>query len=398
MKSLKELYQIGMGPSSSHTMAPEKIAKYLMKKYPSATGYKVTLYGSLALTGKGHGTDTVLKKVLGNETQIVFDTSKTNLPHANTLDIEVYNSDNYIAKHRAYSLGGGAIEIENEPVITPPEVYSLNTFDEIKSYCIDKEIRLCDYVYESEPNIKEYLSDIWEQMCLSIKKGLKTDGILPGGLNVKRKAKFLYQQRHIDESPETRENRLVCSYAFAVAEENADGGYIVTAPTCGSCGVLPAAFYYVKNTRNVSDEDIINGLATAGLIGNLIKTNASISGAECGCQAEIGSACAMAAGGLAEIFGLSAEQIEYAAEISLEHHLGLTCDPVNGLVQIPCIERNAVAAMRALNSLSLADFLSSTRTVSLDTIIQTMYETGKDLSNRYKETSEAGMAKLYKMH
>ena len=247
-------------------------------------------------------------------------------------------------------------------------------------------------------NIKEYLSDIWEQMCLSIKKGLKTDGILPGGLNVKRKAKFLYQQRHIDESPETRENRLVCSYAFAVAEENADGGYIVTAPTCGSCGVLPAAFYYVKNTRNVSDEDIINGLATAGLIGNLIKTNASISGAECGCQAEIGSACAMAAGGLAEIFGLSAEQIEYAAEISLEHHLGLTCDPVNGLVQIPCIERNAVAAMRALNSLSLADFLSSTRTVSLDTIIQTMYETGKDLSNRYKETSEAGMAKLYKMH
>lgn len=398
MKSLKELYQIGMGPSSSHTMAPEKIAKYLMKKYPSATGYKVTLYGSLALTGKGHGTDTVLKKVLGNETQIVFDTSKTNLPHANTLDIEVYNSDNCIAKHRAYSLGGGAIEIENEPVITPPEVYSLNTFDEIKSYCIDKEVRLCDYVYESEPNIKEYLSDIWEQMCLSIKKGLKTDGILPGGLNVKRKAKFLYQQRHIDESPETRENRLVCSYAFAVAEENADGGYIVTAPTCGSCGVLPAAFYYVKNTRNVSDEDIINGLATAGLIGNLIKTNASISGAECGCQAEIGSACAMAAGGLAEIFGLSAEQIEYAAEISLEHHLGLTCDPVNGLVQIPCIERNAVAAMRALNSLSLADFLSSTRTVSLDTIIQTMYETGKDLSNRYKETSEAGMAKLYKMH
>ncbi len=398
MKSLKELYQIGMGPSSSHTMAPEKIAKYLMKKYPSATGYKVTLYGSLALTGKGHGTDTVLKKVLGNETQIVFDTSKINLPHANTLDIEVYNSDNCIAKHRAYSLGGGAIEIENEPVITPPEVYSLNTFDEIKSYCIDKEIRLCDYVYESEPNIKEYLSDIWEQMCLSIKKGLKTDGILPGGLNVRRKAKFLYQQRHIDESPETRENRLVCSYAFAVAEENADGGYIVTAPTCGSCGVLPAAFYYVKNTRNVSDEDIINGLATAGLIGNLIKTNASISGAECGCQAEIGSACAMAAGGLAEIFGLSAEQIEYAAEISLEHHLGLTCDPVNGLVQIPCIERNAVAAMRALNSLSLADFLSSTRTVSLDTIIQTMYETGKDLSNRYKETSEAGMAKLYKMH
>lgn len=396
MKSLKELYQIGIGPSSSHTMAPEKIARYLLAKYPDATGYKITLYGSLALTGKGHGTDVVLKKILGENTQIIFDTSKKNLPHVNTLDAEVYNSDNCIARHRAYSLGGGAIEIENEPVVVPPDVYPLNTFDEIKKYCEDNEMRLCDYVYAYEPEIKEYLAEIWEQMCLSVKKGLKTDGVLPGGLDVRRKAKFLFQQRHIDESPETRENRLVCSYAFAVAEENAAGGYVVTAPTCGSCGVVPAAFYYVKNIRNIPDEDIINGLATAGLIGNLIKTNASISGAECGCQAEIGSACAMAAGGLAEIFGLSADQIEYAAEICIEHHLGLTCDPVNGLVQIPCIERNAVAAMRALNALSLADFLSSTRTVSLDTIIQTMYETGKDLSNRYKETSEAGMAKLYK--
>ena len=396
MKSLKELYQIGIGPSSSHTMAPEKIARYLLSKYPKATGYKITLYGSLALTGKGHGTDVVLKRILGENTQIVFDTSKNNLPHVNTLDAEVYNSDNCIARHRAYSLGGGAIEIENEPVVVPPDVYPLNTFDEIKKYCEDNEMRLCDYVYAYEPEIKEYLAEIWEQMRLSIKKGLKTDGVLPGGLDVRRKAKFLFQQRHIDESPETRENRLVCSYAFAVAEENAAGGYVVTAPTCGSCGVVPAAFYYVKNIRNIPDEDIINGLATAGLIGNLIKTNASISGAECGCQAEIGSACAMAAGGLAEIFGLSADQIEYAAEICIEHHLGLTCDPVNGLVQIPCIERNAVAAMRALNALSLADFLSSTRTVSLDTIIQTMYETGKDLSNRYKETSEAGMAKLYK--
>ena len=396
MKSLKELYQIGIGPSSSHTMAPEKIARFLLKEYPQATGYRVTLYGSLALTGKGHGTDVVLKKILGENTQIVFNTTEKNLPHPNTLDIEVYDFDNCIAKRRAYSLGGGAIALDGEPMLTPPDVYPLNTFDDIKNYCLENDMRLCDYVFKYEPDIKEYLAEIWEQMCGTLKKGLKTDGILPGGLNVRRKARLLFLQHHIDESPQTQENRLVCSYAFAVAEENAAGGYVVTAPTCGSCGVLPAAFYYTKNMRKLADEDIYNGLATAGLIGNLIKTNASISGAECGCQAEIGSACAMTAAGLAEIYGLSIEQIEYAAEICIEHHLGLTCDPVNGLVQIPCIERNAVAAMRALNALSLADFLSSTRTVSLDTIIETMYETGKDLSNRYKETSEAGMAKLYK--
>ena len=232
-------------------------------------------------------------------------------------------------------------------------------------------------------------------MVAAIKRGLNAEGALPGGLGVQRKAKFLYSQRHIDESPETRENRMVCSYAFAVAEENASGGTIVTAPTCGSSGVLPAVLYYVHKTRNVTKDAILRGLAVAGLIGNIIKTNASVSGAECGCQAEIGSACAMAAGGLAEMFELGHDQIEYATEICIEHHLGLTCDPVAGLVQIPCIERNAVAAMRALNALSLADFLFSTRTVSLDTIIEVMYETGKDLSSRYRETSEAGMAKLY---
>ena len=394
MKSLKELYQIGSGPSSSHTMAPEKIAKVFKKEYLEAA-FKVHLYGSLAYTGKGHGTDTVLKKVLGENAEIIFDYDKKDIPHPNTLDTEVFMNGKRIACRRAYSLGGGAYRIEGEPEDTTPQVYPHKSFAEIKEYCIKNDLRLSDYVFRAEPEIREYLDTIWETMVAAIKRGLSVEGVLPGGLGVQRKAKFLYSQRHIDESPETRENRMVCSYAFAVAEENAAGGTIVTAPTCGSSGVLPSVLYYVQKTRNVTKDAILRGLAVAGLIGNIIKTNASVSGAECGCQAEIGSACAMAAGGLAEMFELGYDQIEYATEICIEHHLGLTCDPVAGLVQIPCIERNAVAAMRALNALSLADFLFSTRKVSLDTIIEVMYETGKDLSSRYRETSEAGMAKLY---
>lgn len=394
MKSLKELYQIGSGPSSSHTMAPEKIAKIFKKEYPGAT-FKVHLYGSLARTGKGHGTDTVLKKVLGQDTEIIFDYDKTDIPHPNTLDTEVFMDGKRIVCRRAFSLGGGAYRIEGEAEDAAPQVYPHRSFAEIKEYCIKNDIRLSEYVFRAEPDIRDYLDTIWDTMVAAIKRGLSAEGVLPGGLGLQRKARFLYSQRHIDESPETRENRMVCSYAFAVAEENAAGGAIVTAPTCGSSGVLPAVLYYVQKTRNVTKDAILRGLAVAGLIGNIIKTNASVSGAECGCQAEIGSACAMAAGGLAEIFELGYDQIEYATEISIEHHLGLTCDPVDGLVQIPCIERNAVAAMRALNALSLADFLFSTRKVSLDTIIEVMYETGKDLSSRYRETSEAGMAKLY---
>lgn len=332
MKTLKELFQVGCGPSSSHTMAPQKIATFFRKKYPDKK-FKVILYGSLAHTGKGHGTDTVIKKVLGEDTEIEFNTTETNIKHPNTLDVVVLNDDgNTLEVRRAYSPGGGAYIIEGEPEIASPEVYSMNRFADIKDYCLKNDIRISDYVFQTEPDIKEYLEYIWDSMVYAIKRGLSAEGVLPGGLNVVRKAKYLYMQRHLDESPETRENRLVCSYAFAVAEENAAGGNIVTAPTCGSSGVLPATFYYVQKTRNVSRDAIIRGLAVAGLIGNLIKQNASISGAECGCQAEIGSACAMAAGGLAEIFELGLDQIEYATEISIEHHLGLTCDPVAGLV------------------------------------------------------------------
>ena len=244
--------------------------------------------------------------------------------------------------------------------------------------------------------IWHYLDHVWDTMNACIKRGIAASGELPGGLGIMRKAGVLYNRRHMDESPETRENRLVCSYAYAVSEENAACGEIVTAPTCGSCGVLPAVLRYTADRRGFSDNDILRALATAGVVGNVIKTNASISGAECGCQAEIGSACSMAAAALAELYGMDTDQIEYAAEVAMEHHLGLTCDPVLGLVQVPCIERNAVAAMRAINAVSLANFLTYTRKISFDLIVETMYQTGKDLSKIYRETSEGGLAKLYK--
>lgn len=396
MQSLRELYRIGIGPSSSHTMGPEKAAKIILEKYKNAKNIDVVLYGSLGLTGKGHGTDNVLRQVLGESTVITFDMETTDIKHPNTLDFIISMEEDKNVVERVYSIGGGEIRFENEEYIAPPSIYSLKSFKDIKEYCNEKEIRLCDYVFETEPDIGEYLEDVWEHMCASIKAGLKATGILPGGLGVQRKAKVLFKQKHIDEAPETRESRMVCSYAFAVAEQNAAGGVIVTAPTCGACGVVPAVLYYMQQKHSFKNERIIKALATAGLIGNLIKSNASISGAECGCQAEIGSACSMGAAALAELFEMDIDQIEYASEIAIEHHLGLTCDPVKGLVQIPCIERNAVAAMRSINCLNLANFLTYTRKISLDIIIQTMYETGKDLNRIYRETSEGGLAKLYK--
>ena len=260
-------------------------------------------------------------------------------------------------------------------------------------------MRLSHYVEQNEgAAIWDDLYRVWDAMKRSIVNGLSVSGTLPGGLEVERKAQYLHEQRHIDESPATRENRLVCSYAFAVAEENASGGTIVTAPTCGACGVLPSALRYMQEERGFSDEQMLRALAAAGVVGNLIKTNASISGAQCGCQAEIGSACSMTAAALGELFGMGVDQIEYAAEVAMEHHLGLTCDPIGGLVQIPCIERNAVAAMRAINALSLANFLTSSRKISFDLVVKTMYETGLDMSRRYRETAEGGLAKNYAMN
>lgn len=393
MKSLKELYKIGRGPSSSHTMGPEKAAKLFQAQFPDADNYVVVLYRSLALTGKGHGTDTVLEKTFVKPVKVVLDKETTDVPHPNTMDLYALVGDKQIGTWRVYSVGGGAIEIEGIPSLDPPDVYPHNSYEEIKTYCEENDITLPQYVERFEgKEIWDFLMSVWNEMIHAIKRGLKAEGILPGGLGTERKAKLLYRQKHIDESPETRENRLVCSYAFAVSEENAAGEQIVTAPTCGSCGILPSVLKYLQERHGFSDEKIIHALATGGIIGNLIKQNASISGAECGCQAEVGSACSMAAAAAAELYGMDFDQIEYSAEVAMEHHLGLTCDPVGGLVQIPCIERNAVAAMRALNAVSLANFLTSTRKVSFDTVVDTMYQTGKDLRHEYRETSEGGLA------
>jgi len=404
MQSLRELYKIGRGPSSSHTMGPERAVKSVKKLFPSADLFKVTLYGSLALTGEGHGTDRIICETFEPvKCEISLDKVSPCNVHPNTMDIEAYENGKLLGRKRIYSVGGGTIVFEGESnpdtEITNKEVYSLNTFTEISEYCAHKNIRIWEYVEECEgKEIWDYLSKIWQQMKEAIHQGLITTGILPGGLGTQRRAQILFNQKHIDESAQTRENRLVCSYAFAVGEQNAGGGTIVTAPTCGACGVVPSVLKYMQDKQHFSDEDILHALATGGIIGNIIKKNASISGAECGCQAEIGSACSMAAAALAELFEMGLNQIEYAAEVAMEHHLGLTCDPIGGLVQIPCIERNAVAAMRAINALSLANFLASSSKLRFDMVVRVMYETGKNLLSDYRETSSGGLAKYYKNH
>ena len=396
MQSLKKLYKVGIGPSSSHTMGPQYAAEYINDTYPEADFVKVILYGSLALTGEGHGTDKALSNTLKAENEIILNIEETELPHPNTLDFLVFKQGEEIAKVRAMSIGGGEIRIEGVPAVTAPEIYPQKNFEEIKDYCLMHHLRLSDYAakYEGE-EIFPFLKTIWERMKLTIREGLYREGILPGGLEVERKAKYLYAQRHMDETPETRENRLVCAYAFAASEQNAGGGMITTAPTCGASGVLPAVLYYMQEKKGFTDFEMAKALAAGGIVGNVVKQNASISGAEAGCQAEIGTACSMAAAALAELHFMDLDQIEYAAENAMEHYLGLTCDPVCGLVQIPCIERNAVAAMRAINALSLANFLTATRKVKFDTVVDTMYQTGKDLQHKYRETSEGGLAVNY---
>lgn len=396
MESLSELYKIGRGPSSSHTIGPEKACRIITEKYPEADEFKIILYGSLAKTGKGHGTDAVIRKTLmPKKCTVEFDCTCTDIPHPNTMDIFIYINGSVHKKVRVLSVGGGSIVFDGIAEQKPPLIYKENSFSQIAEYCNKNSKRIWEYVAENEgPDCFERLKKVWSAMQASIKNGLADEGILPGGLGVHKKAKSLYNSRYIGESNETRENRIVCAYAFAVGEQNAAGETIVTAPTCGAAGVVPAVLYYHRQKHGFTDEEICRALATAGIIGNLIKTNASISGAECGCQAEVGSACAMAAAALGELYELSIDKIEYAAEIAIEHHLGLTCDPICGLVQIPCIERNAVAAMRAINAVNLASFLWDTRKISFDRVVAAMKETGLDLPSSYKETSEAGLAKI----
>ncbi len=402
MQSLRELYKIGRGPSSSHTMGPERAAKDFLARTEGAASYRATLYGSLALTGKGHLTDRAIIDVFhgaGKEVEIVFDTAPRQLEHPNTMVFSALDGNKEEILSLTYlSVGGGSVCAVGEPMIEAKEIYPFRTFSEILGYCSSKNIPLQQVVYDFEDmGIKNFLHDVWHSMKHTIHAGLIAEGKLPGSLKVDRKAKILFETKPQDEEPVEREKRHLCAFAFATSEENAAGGTVVTAPTCGASGVLPAVLYYIAGKHGFTEEKVISALAVAGLIGVTVKQNASVSGAEAGCQAEIGTATAMAAAAVCTLFGGDADQTEYAAEIALEHQLGLTCDPICGYVQIPCIERNAVAAMRALESAELAKILHGTRKISFDLIVKTMYETGKDINARYRETSEGGLAAHYKV-
>lgn len=399
MKSVRDIYKVGKGPSSSHTMAPVKAAALFQSETPEADAYQAILYGSLSKTGKGHGTDRALHDTMAPiPIEVIFSQDMPeDIGHPNTMDLIAIKGGKEFSRIRVRSIGGGDFLIEGRPAPGKGEdIYLENSFAEIKQFCEFRYLSLVDYVELNEgKEIWDFLLGIWEAMQASIREGLAATGELPGGLHIQRKAKSIYDHILVNKHPEIMECQMVCSYAYAASEQNADNGTVVTAPTCGSCGVLPAVLYYFRDKRNLTDLDIAHALGVAGLFGELAKRNASVSGAECGCQAEVGVACSMAAAALGQIFGYPIKKIEYAAEVALEHHLGLTCDPICGLVQIPCIERNAVAAMRAINSANLAYFLAGTRNISYDMVIKTMYETGIHLNRSYRETSEGGLARIY---
>lgn len=401
MKSIKELYRIGTGPSSSHTMGPRNAAELFLSRHQEAAAFKVTLYGSLAATGKGHMTDVAILETLQPHApvNIVWE-PKVFLPfHPNgmmfqSLDISGKITDSWTV----FSVGGGALAEENDEqdTITTPDVYEMNHLTDILNWCEQTGKNYWEYVLEcEESDILDYLNEVWKTMKAAVERGIDAEGVLPGPLNLRRKASGYYIKAS-GYKASLQSRGLVFSYALAVSEENASGGVIVTAPTCGSCGVVPAVLYHLAKTRDFSDIRILRALATAGLIGNVVKQNASISGAEAGCQAEVGVACSMASAAANQLFGGSPAQIEYAAEMGLEHHLGMTCDPVCGLVQIPCIERNAYAAARALDANLYSSFTDGIHRVSFDRVVEVMKETGNDLPSLYKETSEGGLAKDYK--
>lgn len=399
MKSIKEIYRIGIGPSSSHTMGPRKAAELYQKKHREATAFRVTLYGSLSATGKGHMTDQAILDVLGNDkTEIIW--SKEFLDfHPNGMKFECKNTSDeadFSDAWTVFSVGGGALAEEGQDSIELPEIYAMNTMTEILQYCEWSGKGYWEYVEECEgSDIWDYLREVWHTMRDAVERGLDAEGVLPGPLNLRRKA-YSYHVKATGYNANLRTRGLVFSYALAVSEENASGGKIVTAPTCGSCGVVPGVLYHLWKSRDFSEQRILKALATAALFGNVVKTNASISGAEVGCQGEVGVACAMASAAANQLFGGSPAQIEYAAEMGLEHHLGMTCDPVCGLVQIPCIERNAYAAARALDANIYSSFTDGVHRVSFDKVVDVMKQTGHDLPSLYKETSEGGLAKDYR--
>ena len=397
MKSLKELYKIGRGPSSSHTMGPQLASKIFLEKYPHAHSYDVTLYGSLAATGKGHMTDVAIIDVLGvnHKLEIVWK-PKIFLPfHPNGMEFKAFDEhQELLGSWVVYSVGGGALSEGkgDADLFNTPDVYDLNTMSEIMKWCETNGRSFWEYVDMCEDNdIWDYLMECWNVMKAAVERGINREGVLPGGLNLRRKAPGYYvKATGYKRSLQTR--GLVYAYALAVSEENASGGTIVTAPTCGASGVMPAVLYHLAKGHEFSDMRILHAMATAGLFGNIVKHNASISGADVGCQGEVGVACAMVSAAACQLFGGSNMQIEYAAEMGLEHHLGMTCDPVCGLVQIPCIERNAFAATRALDANLYASFSDGKHHVSFDKVVKVMKRTGHDLPSLYKETSEGGLA------
>jgi L-serine dehydratase len=393
MESIREIYKIGHGPSSSHTMGPRRAAEQFLKMSPDANMYQISLYGSLAATGKGHLTDVALNEVFKNKKFKLIWRPEILLPkHPNALRFEAFSEDSALIKDwTVYSIGGGDVADGNSE-IGKPDIYPLNNLDNILNWCNENGKQLWEFVYEYEDSrISDFLAEIWNVMENAITRGLVTQGSLPGVLKLPRKANS-FQLKAQNFSDPIKKRSMVFAYALAVSEENANGGQIVTAPTCGASGVLPAVLKHFHTVNKSDINQICKALATAGLIGNLVKHNASISGAEVGCQGEVGTACAMASAAASQMMGGTIYQIEYAAEMGIEHHLGLTCDPVAGLVQIPCIERNAFAADRAIAHSIYALISDGKHRISFDEVVETMYKTGKDLSNYYKETSKAGLA------
>lgn len=396
MKSIRELYRIGTGPSSSHTMGPRKAAEIFLAKHPEAKSFEVTLYGSLAATGKGHLTDVAILDALNPHapTTIIWKPSVFLPFHPNGMTFKSLNERGESTDEwTVFSVGGGALAEEDSHNADTPEIYDMNYMTDILQWCNRTGRTYWEYVELCEgKEIWDFLQEVWDVMRTSVEEGIDNEGVLPGPLNLRRKANS-YFIKAAGYQANARSRGLIFSYALAVSEQNAGGGRIVTAPTCGSCGVLPGVLYHMWKSRDISDMRIKRAIATAGLIGNVVKQNASISGAEVGCQGEVGVACAMAAGAASQLFGGSPAQIEYSAEMGLEHHLGMTCDPICGLVQIPCIERNAYAAARALDCNTYAAFSDGTHRVSFDKVVDVMKKTGHDLPSLYKETSEGGLAK-----
>jgi len=395
MESIRELFRIGYGPSSSHTMGPHLAAEQFRERYPNATAYRVSLYGSLAATGRGHRTDKALEQAFAPHTVEILWKPEIVLPyHPNGMRFEaVLPGGRTSEPWQVFSLGGGAIGEQDAP--PPPQVYDLQSLADIIARSKRTGQDLWEYVQEREgEGIWAYLRQVWEVMQAAVRRGLQAEGVLPGGLGLSRKA-WIFQRKSASAGTELRSLELLSAYALAVAEENASGGRVVTAPTCGSCGIVPAVLLYLQNAYTVPDTAILHALATAGLIGNLVKHNASISGAEVGCQGEVGVACAMAAGAGSHLLGGTIRQVEYAAEMGLEHNLGLTCDPVEGLVQIPCIERNAFAAAQALHCAEYANATDGSHRISFDEVVKVMWETGNALPSLYRETSSGGLATAY---